>query len=90
MVVWAWLGSGRNYFQRTIFETDLSSSPDFVKLQAYGARGLRITSQKDVRPALKEAIQSPEPFILDFVVDPKENVFPMVPAGGSLNKMLGR
>lgn len=79
------------FFKERYSETDLSSSPDFVKLaEAYGARGLRITSQKEVRSALKEAIQSPEPYILDFIVDPKENVFPMVPAGGSLNKMLGR
>ncbi|KKM11734.1 acetolactate synthase catalytic subunit [Clostridiales bacterium PH28_bin88] len=80
------------FFGKRYSHTDLSAGgPDFVKLaEAYGARGLRVTRPEDVRPALEEAIRTPEPFVLDFVVEREENVFPMVPAGGSLNKMLGR
>ncbi len=79
------------FFNGRYSETKLSSSPDFVKLaEAYGARGIRVTSPEEVRPALQEAIHAPEPVIIDFIIDPKENVYPMVPAGGSLNKMLGR
>lgn len=79
------------FFEGRYSHTDMSGQPDFVKLaEAYGAVGLRVEKVEDVRPALQEAIASPRPYVLDFVVDSTENVFPMVPAGASLNNMLGR
>ncbi len=63
-------------------------SPDFVKLaEAYGAIGLRATKPEEVVPILKKAFSIPEPVIIDFEVDPEENVYPMVPAGEPLNQM---
>ncbi len=63
-------------------------SPDFVKLAgAYGAVGMRVTRPEDVIPTLKKAFALPEPVIIDFMVDPEENVYPMVPAGEPLNQM---
>ncbi len=63
-------------------------SPDFVKLaEAYGAVGLRATKPEDVVPTLKKAFSIPEPVIIDFEIDPEENVYPMVPAGEPLNQM---
>ena len=63
-------------------------SPDFVKLaEAYGAVGLRATRLEDVVPTLKNAFSTPEPVIIDFEIDPEENVYPMVPAGEPLNQM---
>ena len=63
-------------------------SPDFVKLaEAYGAVGLRVTRPEEVVPTLKKAFSTPKPVIIDFVVDPEENVYPMVPAGEPLNQM---
>jgi acetolactate synthase-1/2/3 large subunit len=63
-------------------------SPDFVKLaEAYGALGLRATKPEDVVPTLKRAFSTPEPVIIDFEIDPEENVYPMVPAGEPLNQM---
>ena len=63
-------------------------SPDFVKLaEAYGAVGLRATKPEEVVPTLKKAFSTPEPVIIDFEVDPEENVYPMVPAGEALNQM---
>ena len=64
-------------------------NPDFVKLaEAYGARGIRVTKPEDVRPALDDAIAHPGPVVLDFMVNPEENVFPMVPTGQALDKMI--
>jgi acetolactate synthase-1/2/3 large subunit len=64
------------------------ASPDFVKLaEAYGAVGLRATKPEEVVPILKKAFSIPEPVIIDFVTDPGENVYPMVPAGEPLNQM---
>jgi len=63
-------------------------SPDFVKLaEAYGAVGLRATKSEEVVPILKKAFSIPEPVIIDFEIDPEENVYPMVPAGEPLNQM---
>jgi acetolactate synthase-1/2/3 large subunit len=63
-------------------------SPDFVKLaEAYGAVGLRANKPEEVVPILKKAFSIPEPVIIDFEIDPEENVYPMVPAGEALNQM---
>jgi acetolactate synthase-1/2/3 large subunit len=63
-------------------------TPDFVKLaEAYGAIGLRATKPEEVIPTLKKAFSLPKPVVIDFVVDPEENVYPMVPAGEPLNQM---
>jgi acetolactate synthase-1/2/3 large subunit len=63
-------------------------SPDFVKLaEAYGAVGLRATKPEEVLPSLRKAFSTPEPVIIDFEIDPEENVYPMVPAGEALNQM---
>ena len=63
-------------------------SPDFVKLaEAYGAIGLRATKPQEVIPTLKKAFSLTKPVVIDFVVDPEENVYPMVPAGEPLNQM---
>jgi len=77
------------FYNRRYSQTDLAN-PDFVKLaEAYGAEGLRVTKQSEVRGALEQAIQSSKPVMIDFVVDKDEKVFPMVPPGGSIGKMLG-
>jgi len=77
------------FYDKKYSHTILDNNPDFVKIaEAYGAKGLRITHRKDVEGALKEAIKTDAPFVLDFRVAPEENVFPMVPAGASLTEML--
>ncbi len=79
------------FYNRRYSHTDLAvGTPDFVKLaEAYGAVGLRVTKKEDVEAAIKEAIASPKTYVIDFVVEREENVFPMVPAGGSINEMMG-
>jgi len=83
---WQELFYGRRYSGTVLG----NSNPDFVAVaKAYGAEGLRVTEADAVRPAIEQAMASPKPFVLDFVVDPEENVFPMVPAGSAINKMIG-
>lgn len=82
---WQELFHGKRYSQ-----TELADTPDFVKLaEAYGAEGYRVRRMEEVRPTLERAISSPKPVIIDFVIDREENVFPMVPPGESLTKMMG-
>ncbi|MDD5644736.1 MAG: thiamine pyrophosphate-dependent enzyme, partial [bacterium] len=63
--------------------------PDFIKLaEAFGAEGTRISKDSEIIPALKKAIESDKTYIIECIVDPEENVFPMVPAGASLHEMI--
>lgn len=65
-------------------------NPDFVKLaESYGAAGIRVTKKEDVRKAIDKAISIDNVVFLDFHVEPEENVFPMVPAGEAINRMIG-
>jgi acetolactate synthase-1/2/3 large subunit len=69
--------------------TCMESQPDFVKLaEAYGALGIRVDLPEEVGPALERAIAAKRPTFIDCLVDREENVYPMVPAGAALNKML--
>ena len=78
------------FYKKRYSYTKLESSPDFVKLaEAYGAVGMRITKKKDVKKAIKDALKIKKPVLMDFRVEPEENVFPMVPAGHAINKMIG-
>jgi acetolactate synthase-1/2/3 large subunit len=77
------------FYNKRYSSTPLKN-PDFVKLaEAYGAKGLRVTRKDEVVPAIKEALATDNVVMIDFVVEPEENVFPMVPAGEALNRMLG-
>ncbi len=77
------------FYNRRYSYTELVN-PDFVKLaEAYGAEGIRVTKEAELRPALEQAIRSSKPVMLDFIVDREDNVYPMVPPGGTLDKMLG-
>ena len=68
---------------------DLGSTPDFVKLaEAYGAVGLRAVKPTEVVPVLKEALRVKRTVFMDFVTARYEKVFPMVPAGASINEMI--
>ena len=64
-------------------------SPDFVKLaEAYGATGLRAKRPEEVETVIAKALKTKGPVIMDFVVEPEEDVSPMVPAGEAINKMI--
>jgi len=77
------------FYKKRYSYTILEPRPDFVKLaEAYGAVGMRITEKKEVRPAIDKAISIDRPVIMDFIVEGEENVFPMVPAGEAINKMI--
>jgi len=65
-------------------------TPDFVKLaEAYGATGMRIYKNEDVKEAIKKALKTDGPVVVDFIIGKEENVFPIVPAGASLRQMMG-
>jgi len=77
------------FYKKRYSNTRLSPVPDFVKVaEAYGAVGMRIKKTEDVRPAIEKAMKIDNVVVMDFVVEEEENVFPMVPAGEAINKMI--
>jgi len=78
------------FYERRYAMTHIGEvSPDFVKLaEAYGAMGLRATKPEEVVPVIREALRTPLPVLMDFVVEPEEGVYPMVPAGEAIDRML--
>ncbi|HOX04827.1 MAG TPA: biosynthetic-type acetolactate synthase large subunit [Planctomycetota bacterium] len=78
------------FYKKRYSQTDLEDNPDFVKVaEAFGARGIRVTRREDVEPALREAFRLKECVMLDFHVTREENVFPMIPAGEAVDRMIG-
>jgi acetolactate synthase-1/2/3 large subunit len=77
------------FYEQNYCATCLKIAPDFVKLaEAYGALGLRATKAEEVETVIREAFATPRPVIMDFVVNPEECVYPMVPAGAAMTEML--
>jgi acetolactate synthase-1/2/3 large subunit len=65
------------------------SCPDFVKVaEAYCIPGLRVTRREDVIGAIQQAMECDGPFLINFMVEPEENVFPMVPPGASVAEFM--
>ncbi len=63
--------------------------PDFVKLaEAHGAVGMRVTRKNEVTSALRKSFAIRRPVVVECIVKPDENVYPMVPPGASLTEML--
>jgi len=76
------------FYGRSYVATPLSG-PDFVKIaEAYNIRGLRVTRRIEVVPAIEAAMEHDGPFLIDFQVEPEENVYPMVPPGAVLAEVL--
>jgi len=89
----AYLGMVRQwqelFYKRRYSQTHLQN-PDFAKVaESYGVKGIKVTKKEQVKDALKEAIETAGPVVLDFHIEEEENVFPMVPAGKAINRMIG-
>ncbi|MFC1920393.1 biosynthetic-type acetolactate synthase large subunit [Chloroflexota bacterium] len=76
------------FYDRRYVATPLSG-PDFIKIaEAYGIPAVRADSREDVAPAIEQAMAEDGPFLIEFRVEPEENVYPMVPPGASLAEQL--
>ena len=76
------------FYQRRYVDTKLWN-PDFVKIaEAYDIPGIKVKRREEVIPAIQKAMDYPGSFLIDFFVEPEENVYPMVPPGESLTIIL--
>ena len=67
------------------------TGPDFVKLaEAYRLKGLRCNQRTDVKSTVEKTLAAKGTVVIDFVVEKEDSVFPMVPAGADLDKMIRR
>ena len=63
--------------------------PDFVKMaEAFGCLGLRAEKPAELDGKILEMIDTRRPVLFDCRVDPKENIFPMIPSGAAHNEMI--
>lgn len=78
------------YKRRYAYTCVENAQPDFVKLaEAYGALGFRVKTIEEFDGIIGKVLdEKKKPVILDCRVVEEENVFPMVPAGASLDQML--
>jgi acetolactate synthase-1/2/3 large subunit len=77
------------FYEQKYIQSVFDVVPDFVKLaEAYGALGLRATKPEEVEPVIRQALSTPKPVLMDFLIDQNECVYPMVPAGAALTEML--
>jgi acetolactate synthase-1/2/3 large subunit len=89
-----WLGMVRQwqemFWEEHYSEVNLSDNPDFAKVaQAFGCHGLTCTRRSKVDDTIRQARElNDAPVIMNFMVEKAENVFPMVPAGASLDEIM--
>jgi len=73
------------FYDDRLAETDLSVQPDFVALvEACGGKGYRVKTKEEFVSALNDAVKQNVPVFIDVIIDRREIVLPMVPAGESL------
>lgn len=71
-------------------EEEWKYTPDFIKLaESYNAAGIRITDESEISKAFDLADSRKNgPTIIEVMIDPEANVWPMVPAGNTLDDMI--
>jgi acetolactate synthase-1/2/3 large subunit len=82
-------------WQEFFFESRYSGTPligpDFVKIaEAHGIPAKRVVEPEEVLSAVEFAQKTEGPVLIDFRVQKEEAVYPMVPAGADLDKMIRR
>ena len=75
------------FYEKRYSATVLDDVVDYVKLaEAMGANGYRVTTQEEFKNALKEALVSEKPVLIDCIIDSDDKVWPMVAPGAPINE----
>jgi acetolactate synthase I/II/III large subunit len=81
----------QEFFYERNYEATPLVSPDFVKLaDAHGIPGRAVRKRGEVEDAVKAARSAPGAFLLNFLVEKEDSVYPMIPAGSALHEMIRR
>ncbi|WP_296178121.1 acetolactate synthase 2 catalytic subunit [uncultured Brevundimonas sp.] len=77
------------FFEENYSEVDLSDNPDFVKVaEAFGIEAFRIDRRDQVEAGIARLLAADGPCLAHVVINPKENVWPLVPPGKSNAEMM--
>ena len=81
----------QEFFYDKNYECTPLVSPDFVMLAgAHGIQGLAVRTRAEVAPAVDAARSANGAFLLNFMVEKEESVYPMIPVGAALHEMIRR
>ncbi len=81
----------QEFFYESNYEATPLVSPDFVKLaEAHGIAGRAVKTRTELAEAVNEARNAPGAFLLNFLVEKEDSVYPMIPAGSALHEMIRR
>lgn len=90
----AYLGMVRQWqemFYEERYQSTPMVNPDFCKLaEAYGIPSMRVTRRDQIAESVAFARSHPGPVLIEYVIEKEEVVYPMVPAGADLDKMVRR
>ncbi|MEG0994088.1 MAG: biosynthetic-type acetolactate synthase large subunit [Bacteroidales bacterium] len=76
------------FYQERYSETTMIN-PDFVQLAAaYGIKGRCVTGRNELSDAIREMLADDKPYLLEVAVEEKGMVFPMIPGGKCVDKMM--
>ncbi len=78
------------FYDKRYSHSYVEALPDFMKLaESYGHVGMKIEKPSDVEDALKEGLADKNNLVfMNFIIDPSENVYPMVAAGKGHHEMV--
>ncbi len=78
------------FWEERYKSVEMGPSPDWAKLaEAFGWTGMRCDDKGELGDAMKQALETPGPVLLDVHVTPNENCYPMIPAGAAARDMVG-
>lgn len=78
------------FYSKRYSQTVFTGNPDFVKLaQAYHWYGDSVSDPAQLEGAMEKWLSQEGPALLEVIIPDDENVFPMVPAGGTLTGQIG-
>ena len=81
----------QEFFYERNYEATPLVSPDFVKLaDAHGIAGCAVRTRSEVEAAVNAARSAPGAYLLNFLVEKEDSVYPMIPAGSALHEMIRR
>ena len=75
------------YYGKRYSATVLKDEVDYCKTaEGLGCRAIRVTKPEEIEPALREALDSEVPVVIDCVIEEDDKVFPMVSPGSTITE----
>jgi len=73
------------FFDKRYASTEMVN-PDFVTIaQGFRIKAKRVDKREELDAAVKEMMESKDPYFLEVCVEKEDNVFPMIPTGASVS-----